>query len=172
MRAFTIIEVVLVLAIAALIFLMVFIAIPSAQRAQRDQQRRNDMSKILSQLESYKVNNHGRQVSDSNGNKNSSIGWNYFEKNYLQPDTEYRDPRSGERYKVGLWNSSLENPSNKGITGWGNDPAVGEFWYNAAGDCIGDKMTDDSGEGPYMVVRTQLESGGFVCLTSKGAGSD
>ncbi len=37
---FTIIEVVLVLAIAGLIFLMVFIALPALQRAQRDSQRK------------------------------------------------------------------------------------------------------------------------------------
>ena len=37
---FTIIEVVLVLAIAGLIFLMVFIALPTLQRSQRDTQRR------------------------------------------------------------------------------------------------------------------------------------
>ena len=44
--AFTIIEVVLVLAIAGLIFLMVFIALPALQRNQRDTQRKNDMSRL------------------------------------------------------------------------------------------------------------------------------
>ncbi|MBS7346174.1 MAG: type II secretion system protein, partial [Candidatus Sacchiramonaceae bacterium] len=38
---FTIIEVVLVLAIAGLIFLVVFIALPALQRNQRDTQREN-----------------------------------------------------------------------------------------------------------------------------------
>ena len=37
-QGFTIIEVVLVLAIAALIFLMVFMALPALQRSQRDTQ--------------------------------------------------------------------------------------------------------------------------------------
>ena len=35
-KGFTIIEVVLVLAVAGLIFLMVFLALPALQRAQRD----------------------------------------------------------------------------------------------------------------------------------------
>ncbi len=39
-KGFTIIEVVLVLAIAALIFLMVFIALPALQRNQRDTARK------------------------------------------------------------------------------------------------------------------------------------
>ena len=42
-RGFTIIEVVLVLAIAALIFLMVFIALPALQASQRDTARKNDV---------------------------------------------------------------------------------------------------------------------------------
>lgn len=56
---FTIIEVVLVLAIAGLIFLMVFIALPSLQRNQRDTQRRNDMSRLLTAVQNYQTNNNG-----------------------------------------------------------------------------------------------------------------
>ncbi|NCU43942.1 type II secretion system protein, partial [Candidatus Saccharibacteria bacterium] len=58
--AFTIIEVVLVLAIAGLIFLMVFIALPALQRNQRDTQRKNDMSRVVSALTSYRANNRGK----------------------------------------------------------------------------------------------------------------
>ena len=57
---FTIIEVVLVLAIAGLIFLMVFVGFPALQRSQRDTQRRNDVSKAISQLASYQTNNGGK----------------------------------------------------------------------------------------------------------------
>ena len=54
---FTIIEVVLVLAIAGLIFLMVFVALPALQRSQRDTQRRNDMSRVASAITQYQTNN-------------------------------------------------------------------------------------------------------------------
>lgn len=53
---FTIIEVVLVLAIAGLIFLMVFVALPALQRSQRDTQRRNDMSRVDTSLVQYQTN--------------------------------------------------------------------------------------------------------------------
>ena len=43
-KGFTIIEVVLVLAIAGLIFLMVFLALPALQRSQRNQQYKNNVS--------------------------------------------------------------------------------------------------------------------------------
>ena len=58
-RGFTIIEVVLVLAIAGLIFMMVFIALPALQRSQRDTQRTNDMSRFMTQLTQYQSNNRG-----------------------------------------------------------------------------------------------------------------
>lgn len=56
-KGFTIIEVVLVLAIAGLIFLMVFIALPALQRSQRNTRRRQDMARILSTITTYQSNN-------------------------------------------------------------------------------------------------------------------
>lgn len=58
-KGFTIIEVVLVLAIAGLIFLMVFIALPALQRNQRDTQRRNDVGRVQTALGNYSSANRG-----------------------------------------------------------------------------------------------------------------
>jgi hypothetical protein cdiviTM7_02704 len=49
-KGFTIIEVVLVLAIAGLIFLMVFLALPALQRSQRDAQRKQDVAMVVTAL--------------------------------------------------------------------------------------------------------------------------
>ena len=57
---FTIIEVVLVLAIAGLIFLMVFIALPTLQRSQRDTQRRSDLARVSNAITQYQTNNNGK----------------------------------------------------------------------------------------------------------------
>lgn len=59
-RGFTIIEVVLVLAIAGLIFLMVFVALPALQRNQRNTQRRSDASRVVSAIVAYQKNNGGK----------------------------------------------------------------------------------------------------------------
>ena len=59
-RGFTIIEVVLVLAIAALIFLMVFIALPALQRSQRDTARKNDVSIVSAAVNSFSSANKGK----------------------------------------------------------------------------------------------------------------
>ena len=58
-KGFTIIEVVLVLAIAGLIFLMVFIALPALQTSQRNTQRRDDLARFSAQLNQYEANNRG-----------------------------------------------------------------------------------------------------------------
>ena len=59
-KGFTIIEVVLVLAIAGLIFLMVFLALPALQRSQRDAQRKQDVAMVVTALHNWKANNKGR----------------------------------------------------------------------------------------------------------------
>ena|GEM_PF-365718 len=59
-QGFTIIEVVLVLAIAGLIFLMVFIAVPALQRNQRDTDRRNVYSGIGTGITNFRSKNNGR----------------------------------------------------------------------------------------------------------------
>lgn len=64
-KGFTIIEVVLVLAIAGLIFLMVFIALPALQRNQRDTARKQEISTILAQVTSYQSNNRGNSPAAS-----------------------------------------------------------------------------------------------------------
>lgn len=66
-KGFTIIEVVLVLAIAGLIFLMVFVALPALQRSQRDTQRRQDYADLASAISNYTTNNNGKLPPASNG---------------------------------------------------------------------------------------------------------
>ena len=58
-KGFTIIEVVLVLAIAGLIFLMVFVALPALQAGQRDTARKNDAGSVITAVNSFSANNRG-----------------------------------------------------------------------------------------------------------------
>ena len=70
-KGFTIIEVVLVLAIAGLIFLMVFVALPALQRSQRDTARRNDMSRVDTSLVQWQTNHS----TDSNNLPSGPSAW-------------------------------------------------------------------------------------------------
>ncbi len=58
-EGFTIIEVLIVLAIAGLILLIVFLAVPALQRNSRNTQRRNDVAKSLAAVQEYTNNNNG-----------------------------------------------------------------------------------------------------------------
>ena len=62
-KGFTIIEVALVLAIAGLIFLVVFLALPALQRSQRDTARRQDAGRIVSGLQNCMSDNQGSLTS-------------------------------------------------------------------------------------------------------------
>jgi|GEM_PF-217584 len=59
-NGFTIIETVLVLCIAGLIFFMVFIALTNAQRAQRDRLRKQDIGVVIAAIQQYKKHNHNQ----------------------------------------------------------------------------------------------------------------
>lgn len=74
-KGFTIIEVVLVLAIAGLIFLMVFVALPALQRSQRDTQRRNDMSRVDTSLVQYQTNHSNLSVNLPDIKDEAFVSW-------------------------------------------------------------------------------------------------
>jgi prepilin-type N-terminal cleavage/methylation domain-containing protein len=57
-QGFTIIEVLIVLAIAGLILLIVFLAVPALQRNARNTQRKNDVASLLGAMTEY-TNNQG-----------------------------------------------------------------------------------------------------------------
>lgn len=59
-KGFTIIEVVLVLAIAALIFLMIFVALPALQRGQANSARKSDAATVAAAINTYRTNKNGQ----------------------------------------------------------------------------------------------------------------
>ncbi|HEY4161087.1 MAG TPA: type II secretion system protein [Candidatus Saccharimonadales bacterium] len=56
---FTIIEVLIVLAIAGLILMIVFLAVPALQRNSRNTQRKNDIQALLGGISEYEGDNDG-----------------------------------------------------------------------------------------------------------------
>lgn len=62
-KGFTLIEIVLVLAIAGLILVIVFIAVQGAQRSRRDAARKSDAARLLAGVESCASNHNGQYAS-------------------------------------------------------------------------------------------------------------
>ena len=67
-KGFTIIEVLIVLAIAGLILLIVFLAVPALQRNSRNTQRKNDISALLAAINEFSNNNNGKNANTCSGN--------------------------------------------------------------------------------------------------------
>ena len=91
-EGFTIIEVLIVLAIAGLIILIVFLAVPALQRNSRNTQRRNDVSALLGAIQEYSNNNAGNLPTNVDQFKgNAKLGF------YEPDDIDYpaSDPRTG-----------------------------------------------------------------------------
>lgn len=59
-RGFTIIEVLIVLAIASLMMLVIFLAVPTLQSSQRDSRRKRDLTTFYNAVQTYQNNN--RQI--------------------------------------------------------------------------------------------------------------
>lgn len=108
-KGFTIIEVVLVLAIAGLIFLVVFLALPALQRGQRDNQRKQDLGKVMSQVVAYQANNQGSLPTNQ-------AGWDSFKSNYLTVNnTPFADPSDGTQYTLTLASAAPTGAPAPGI---------------------------------------------------------
>ncbi len=104
-RGFTFVEVSLVFAIAGLIFLMVFIALPAVQRTQRDAERQEDLSTLIMAIKEYQQNNRGALPLNKGlprfywyGVNNTDRNWDDFIGKYLGGE-DFADP-DGEIYQL------------------------------------------------------------------------
>lgn len=146
---FTIIEVVLVLAIAGLIFLMVFVALPALQRSQRDTQRRDDVGRLVTAVTTYKANTGGMP-----GVLNSAISAdndNFVLKEYIN---DFKDPGTSNPYKVQIIYLNSGEKDKTAPDGQMN------IYENA--ECSGQKAQYKKGQG-YFAVVSYAENGGTIC---------
>ena len=155
-RGFTIIEVVLVLAIAGLIFLMVFIALPALQRGQRDAQRKSDLTRISVQITNY--------LSSTRGSVPNDDTFSDFVTGYLDGSgattagDDYKDPSSGNNYNIAFG----EIPE---------DFSIGQIRYQNNTLCDGASDTfvkETSAPRDYsLLIKLENQSAPF-CLDTKG----
>lgn len=156
---FTIIEVVLVLAIAGLIFLMVFIALPALQRSQRDTQRKNDLSRAQTAVVSYASNNRG----------DLPTNWDNFRSQYLIPTSSDRfvDPLGA--------NSDDPTATTYAFKSVGIGTLSGSFesavdhqnviYYTTSSTCGSGGSTISAGT-RKVALRMYLEGGGVTCTNN------
>ena len=171
-NGFTIIEVVLVLAIAGLIFLMVFIALPQLQRAQRDTQRRSDLARVATAITQYQTNNGGKLPGETEYDQAGAISKNTgadLIAKYLGGD-EFVDP-DGSDYVIVISNGkncgTKDQSGNNVVCGAENDYSDNHgisIYTNAK--CDGETVVASSNSREYAVIYN-LEGSGAYCIDNQ-----
>ena len=151
-KGFTIIEVVLVLAIAGLIFLMVFVALPALQRSQRDTQRRDDYAMLQSLLISKYAENGSVPTGTAATGLNTNIGKN-----------NGRDPNNTQ-YTIHAAPSS--GNINTGGAPYSLATTAGQIIYIPSATCNDAGQPTRSTSSNDFVIYAYLESGTY-CRNAK-----
>lgn len=146
-NGFTIIEVVLVLAIAALIFLMVFIALPALQRSQRDTQRKNDIGRVQTAVQTYQSSNRNAIPTPDDGT--------FIPGYLLVGGDEFSDP-DGTAYTF------TANTTNGHVP---TDFVPGKMYYTKSAKCNGEKVVTGQGSSK-IAIQYKLEGGGTACVNN------
>ena len=162
-EGFTIIEVALVLAIAGLIFLMAFIAVPAVQRTQRDAKRRDDVGTLLTAIQKYQ-NNNRKALPDGTGEvtwdtasavSEADNSWASFYKSFLGSNFE-----DCGQTGIGAECSSDANYVNKDDTTFDN--ANYTMYIVRSATCDGSTAVG-SGNPKKVAVLYKMEGAGAYC---------
>lgn len=149
---FTIIEVMIVLAVAGLIMAIVLVAIPQLQRNQRNSARRDIMGRVKTEIDSYAGNNNGKiPLSDAEVTT--------FETRYLA-GVNIEDPSSGNNMAI-TW---VDTPPVDG-GGIPTGATVGAITYSDQNSCDGEILA--AGGARNYAMFTQLEGGAIYCLDNQ-----
>ena len=146
-NGFTIIEVVLVLAIAALIFLMVFIALPALQRSQRDTQRKADIARVQTAIQNYQSNNRNAVPTP-----NATFITGYLTVNGTD---SFADPDGTDYTFVA---NAADNFTPSTFTS-------GRMYYTLGAKCNGEAVDTNQGSAK-IAVQYKLEGGGTACINN------
>lgn len=149
-EGFTLIEIVLVLAIAGLIMVIVFAAVSGAQAARRDTKRRSDVARLRAEMENYGSNNAGSYPAAAvpSASLNSYLG-------------TFNDP-DGTAYVVNVYSGTGTTPTAPTAKSGTIAIGVGRICKSPAdGTTIA-----GSGLRQYS-VQYFLEQGGLVCADNQ-----
>lgn len=142
------------LAIAGLIFLIVFLALPALQKSQRDTQRKNDVGRLISAVQSFQGNNRGNLPADMGGPATMPdlFGTEASPSTYLN---DFADPTGGW-YTSNVQTSGVPSDATGGSAP--TNVTDGRIWVYPGVDCTG----ADRGSRTVSVV-VSLENGGEYC---------
>lgn len=150
-KGFTIIEVVLVLAIAGLIFLMVFVALPALQRNQRDTQRKDDYATLQSLIISKYSENGTVPTGAAVTSLDDGIG-------KRDTDGHGRDPQNNV-YDISA--AGATGTINISSTPYSNATTAGRIVYIPSAECNSAGTPTRNSNTNTFVIYAYLESGTY-----------
>lgn len=144
----SLIEIVIVLAISGLIFTLVFLALPIAQRGRRDAQRKQYLHEVSANLEKYKESsaNDSKYPAAANFPTAFGAGGTYHVSGVLSD----KDPLNGTAYSFTAGLGSVTTPA-------GATPASIDY-------VLGTNCANSSGQGNGIYSLTIGLEGGTYCL--------
>ncbi len=160
-QGFTIIEVMIVLAIAGLIMLIVFLAVPALQRSSRNTTRKSDAGNFSSALNTWISNNNGTLPGMENGQYTLATC-----------NTDVQSIASS--IKLGYY--TVPTSTNSSISCAANSPAGSITVCNTAGACTGSNSVVGTenmvlAEGVVCSSPQPLGGSSSSMVTSTGAGA-
>ncbi len=172
---FTIIEVMIVLAVAGLIMAIVLVAIPQLQRSQRNSARKDTLGRIKTEIDSYSGNNNGTYPVASLASGASNFGTpttalGFFAR-YLgctagppvSCSISIVDPSTGE--PVGYGSGTNPPTTVVGATAIGN--TAGSIRYVTGEVCSGESTVAAGASSRNYAIQMKLEGGAIFCADNK-----
>lgn len=143
---FTIIEVLIVLAIAGLILTIVFVAVPQLQRNTRDNSRQSAANRTSTELGNFASNNGGVYPFRATGQTMAD-----FSTRYITGFVELRNPSTGNNYSLSIPANGTADPTADQILIYPGMNCTGE---DQAGTFVAAADTNNSKQ---YAVRVQLD---------------
>jgi prepilin-type N-terminal cleavage/methylation domain-containing protein len=182
-EGFTIIEVMIVLAIAGLIMVIVFLAVPQLQRNQRDNARQSIANRVKAEIETYAGNNQGVYPFKTGGSGTGDIS--DFVSRYVDTEGGAAMACNDATQKVNSCDPSTGNPVMKGTATTSGQPiscgananactgvtpttTAGDFYVVYSAKCDGENLVN-SGGAPSTSTRNfavlyVLDRGNHYCV--------
>lgn len=139
-RGFTIIEVMIVLAIAGVIMLVVFLAVPALQRSSRNTQRKSDATHLAGLISDWQSNHGGVPLTKLNDSTQAA-----------GPDL------TNENFSV--ITKPAANTAVSAYSGAPGSPALDTFYVYSNATCNGNTAVNSGGGSRSFVVVYYVEPG-------------
>jgi prepilin-type N-terminal cleavage/methylation domain-containing protein len=159
-EGFTIIEVMIVLAIAGLIMVIVFIAVPQLQRQQRNNARENVVNRVATEANNFASNNTGRvpTIAEFTG-----VAGGFYTRYINNNASQFQDPSTGVTM---IFKGDTIANVNTALTA---SPLPANYYatvYYATGAiCSGETVV--AGSNNNFAVANILEGGSVHCVDNK-----